>query len=163
MTEHYQNDAVVTPEEVERAEKTLNDHSRSWGQILNIGEASGTGQPRRCNRAMVGRFHTIPSLQGLRKDHRGHLDGDPNKGPKLRPLAAANKAPNAALGNLAAQITKAVGNNVSEKYGSELISTEQLKRRIEETNKQISDNWESSKVSVTTREERLRGKKPLSI
>ena len=92
MSEHYQSDDTVTPKEVIKAENTLNNHARSWGQILNIGEASGTGQPRRCNRAMVGRFHTIPSLQGLRKDHKGHLDGDPNKGPKLRPLAADHKS-----------------------------------------------------------------------
>ena len=101
--------------------------------------------------------------QGLRKDHKGHIDCDPNKGPKLRPLAAANKAPNAALGNLAAKITKAVGDNVSQKYGNELISTEQLKRRIEETNKVIRDNWESDISNVNISNERQRNLKPPPI
>ena len=117
MSEHYNKDKIVTPSEVVEAEKHINDHSRSWCQILNVGQASGSGQPRRCNRAMVGRFHTIPSLQGLRKDHKGHINNDPNKGPKLRPLAAANKAPNACLGNLVARVTKSVGDSLATKYG----------------------------------------------
>ena len=77
---------------------------------MEIGEAAGSGQPRQCRRALVGNYTTIPSLQGLRKDHKGDIGGDPVKGPKLRPLVAANKAPNAALGNLVAKIAKAVRN-----------------------------------------------------
>ena len=85
---------------------------------------------------------TIPSLQGLRKDHKGNIENDPNKGPKLRPLCAANKAPNAALANVVAKILKAVGNNISEFVGAEVISTEQLKREFEIVNEKISSEWE---------------------
>ena len=86
---------------------------------------------------MVGNFVKIPTLQGLRIDHKPNLNGDPNKGPKLRPLAAANKAPNASLANLVSNITKAVGDNLSEVIGAEVISTEQMKREIEELNNNI--------------------------
>ena len=99
---------------------------------------------------MVGMYHTIPSLQGLRKDHKGHMDGDPNKGSKLRPLAAANKAPNAALGNLAARITKALGDNVSQKYGNELISTEQLKKGLKRQTKQYLTTGRETEIVLTS-------------
>ena len=132
MEEHFGCDQIVSPQTVRKTEEVLNDHARSWRSVLNIGEAAGTGQPRRCNRALVGNYLTIPTLQGLRKDHKGDIGGDPVKGPKLRPLAAANKAPNAALGNLLANILKAVGNSISKKIGAEIISTEELKRGIED-------------------------------
>ena len=53
----------------------------------------------------------------------------------MRPLCAANKAPNAAVGNLVAQIAKAVGYKTSEKIGGEVISTEDLKRKVQDLNK----------------------------
>lgn len=137
MGEHFLKDNIVSPEEVRQAEKHVNNVARAWCKVFNIGESSGNSQPWRCVRNLVGNYVTIPSLQGLRKDHKGDLDGDPNKGPKLRPLAAANRAPNAALGNLVAQVTKAIGNNICERYGREIISTEELKRNIDETNSRI--------------------------
>ena len=80
---------------------------------------------------MVNNWATIPSLQGLRKDHKGDLEGNPTLGPKLRPLAAANKAPNANLGNMIAKIIKAIGDDLSDRKGGEVISTEHLKNMIE--------------------------------
>ena len=115
----------------------INVQARAWCKVFRIGEAAGSGQPRRCGRALVGYFNTIPTLQGLRKDHKGNIDGDSSKGPKLRPLAAANKAPNAALGNLVARVAKVVGDNIASKIGSEIISTEELKRDIDDVNKKI--------------------------
>ena len=86
MEEHFGADRVITPEEVRQAEKVINDHVRAWCRTMSIGEASGMGQPRRCRRALVSNFATIPTLQGLRKDHKSNIGGDPNKGPKMRPL-----------------------------------------------------------------------------
>ena len=85
MKEHFESDKIVTPEEVRAAEIKMNHYSKMWCKVMNIGEAAGSGQAWRCNRALVGNFVTIPSLQGLRKDHKGDLDGNPTKGPKLRP------------------------------------------------------------------------------
>ena len=117
--------------------------SGAWCKVHNIGESAGSSQSWRCVRNLVGNYVTIPSLQGLRKDHKGDMDGDPAKGPKLRPLAAANRAPNAALGNLVAQVTKAIGNNISEKMGGEIILTEELKRNIDEVNIKIRESWKT--------------------
>ena len=77
-------------------------------------------------------------LQGLRKDHKPDMDNDPTKGPKMRPLCAANKAPNAALGNIVAQVSKAVGDSIASS-GGEVISCEEMKRKIEDLNKARSE------------------------
>ena len=78
---------------------------------------------------------TIPVLQGLRKDHKPNIDGNPSIGPKMRPLlCAANKAPNANLGNLVAKVSKAVGDAIADS-GGEVISGEEMKRKIEDVNK----------------------------
>ena len=98
-------------------------------KVFDIGSEAGPGQERRCNRALVNNFTTIPALQGLRKDHKGDIDNVPIKGPKLRPLCAANRAPNASLGNLTASVLKAVGDDLSDRMGGEVISTEMLKER----------------------------------
>ena len=82
MEEHYQCDKIVSPDEVRKAEEIINDHVRSWCQTMEIGEASGTGQPRRCRRALLNNYSTIPSLQGLHKDHKGDIEGNITKGPK---------------------------------------------------------------------------------
>ena len=132
MKEHYTKDKVVTPGDVREAEKVLNDRVRSMIKIFNIGSEAGHGQTRQCTRALVNNYTTIPALQGLRKDHKGDIDNDPIKGPKLRPLCAANRAPNASLGTVTAQILKAVGNNICDNIGGDVISSEHLKREFEE-------------------------------
>ena len=141
MKEHYEKDKVAEPSEVMAAEKTINDRVRSFMKVFNIGTESGSGQKRRCQRALVNNCNTIPALQGLRKDHKGNIDNDPKKGPKLRPLCAANRAPNASLGNVTAQILKAVGNNICDNIGGEVISSEHLKREFEQTNSKIEQGW----------------------
>ena len=156
MEEHYGMDRVVTPDEVRKANNLLNDHARAWVKTMSIGEASGGGQRRRCQRALITNFSMIPSLQGLRKDHKPDLGGDPTRGPKLRPLAAANKAPNAVLANLMAQVTKAVGDNLSENIGAEVISTENLKREFEDLNKRVRQDWARDVDIVTKLRERNR-------
>ena len=90
---------------------------------------------RRCARALASHYVMIPVLQGLRKDHKADRNGDPNLGPKLRPLCAANKAPSAAFGGVVAKTVKAIADNVVKEGKGEVISTEEMKRLIEDSNK----------------------------
>ena len=55
----------------------------------------------------------------------------------MRPLCAANRAPNSALGNVVARILKAVGDNICDKIGGEAISSEEVKHEIEAVNKKV--------------------------
>ena len=103
--------------------------------MFSIG--GGTSSKRRCARALISNYVTIPVLQGLRKDHKPNREGSEILGPKLRPLCAANRAPNAALGGIIAKTVKALSDNITDKANSEVISTEELKRKIEDVNKII--------------------------
>ena len=162
MRYHHLKDNVVTSDDVRKAELYMNSYSRSWTKIFSIGSESGTGQKHRCNRALINNYSTIPSLQGLRKDHKGDLDNDPMKGPKLRPLCAANKAPNAALGNLVAKILKAVGDKLCETIGAEVISTDKLKGELEKVNNKINEKWDNDKDNAEKIRKRRRPGQPTS-
>ena len=107
MASHVANDPIVSAKTVRDGELLLNNHARQWVKIVNIGEAHG--HMWRVNRALVSNYVTIPPLMGLRKDHKGDIDSNPVKGPKLRPLCSANVLPNAAFGSLMAKIAKASG------------------------------------------------------
>ena len=95
---------------------------------------------------------TIPILQGLRKDHKPNRNGNPVLGPKLRPLCAANKAPNAAIGNLVARAAKAIGDSIATKVGGEVVSTEDLKHKIEDLNKKTAMAYHREESKRTNKE-----------
>ena len=46
------------------------------------------------------------------------------------------------MGNLLAQIAKAVGDNIANVMRVEVVSTKQLKREMEEANSRIVTQWE---------------------
>ena len=88
MKEHYIDDPVISLDDMRKAKKLLNNHARSWVHIFNIG--SSISQMKRCSRALMANYVMIPSLEGLRKDHKPNIGGDTILGPKMRPLCAAN-------------------------------------------------------------------------
>ena len=73
MREHFINDPVITLEDIRKAEKLLNNHARPWVRIFNIGD--NIRQMKRCTRALMSNYVMIPSLQGLRKDHKSNNGG----------------------------------------------------------------------------------------
>ena len=109
MRSHTINDSIVTPEEVRQGEIVLNNHTRQWIRICNIG--GNQGHIWRVNRVLISTYNTIPPLMGLRKDHKGDLEDNPILGPKMRPLCPANIAPNAGLGGLMAKVIKILAND----------------------------------------------------
>ena len=100
MGEHFEGDHIATAQEVRKAEEHLNNHTRTFVRMFNIGDSAG--QCRRCSRALISNHVTIIVLQGYCKNHKHNREGNPVLGPKLRLLCAANKAPNATIGNLVA-------------------------------------------------------------
>ena len=77
MKEYYQKDPVISLDEVREIEKLFNNHTRAWSKIFGIGDS--IGQRRRCTRALISSYVTIPVLQGLRKDHKPSWYNDPNQ------------------------------------------------------------------------------------
>ena len=84
MKEHYENETKIGMTQVHEAERLLNNHSFAWCKILGIGSLAGENQPQRIKDAMRVDFNSIPSMLGLRKDHKEYDDS--TKVPSLRPL-----------------------------------------------------------------------------
>ena len=60
---------------------------------------------------------------------------DPILEPKMRPLCAANRAPNAAFSNLVSMASRAIGDSIANTSG-EVIRSEEVKRKIKDLNKE---------------------------
>ena len=117
MEPHYIHEIPVTIEQVHDSEKSLDNHSKAWAEILQIGADAGPGQSDRVKRALTVNKSSVAPLRGLRKDHK--LNWDRVKGPPLRPLCNARLGPNAYLGNLQARFLRTVRIGLSK-----LINTE---------------------------------------
>jgi hypothetical protein len=154
MKKHYEGDDVASMDAIKEAETTINHTARIWTNILRIGH--DTGQAVRCRGSLISEFSTIPVLQGYRKDHKADMQGSKEQGPPLRPLCAANRALNAPLGDLMSDILKAVGDEISTDSGTELRSTEELCRALEDANvaiKELHTNMTSTTTTGTTQGE----------
>ena len=88
ISEHVRKDHIVTSSAVREGELLMNNHTRQWVRFARIGE--NHNHIWRVNRALISNYLSIPPLMGLRKDHKGDIDDNPEKGLKLRPLCLAN-------------------------------------------------------------------------
>ena len=78
MAPHIRDHFKVSLEEVENSEKVLNNHSKMWCKITNIGKNAGHNQHNRIVGAMQSHSSGVPQYKGLRKDHKAP---DPVFGP----------------------------------------------------------------------------------
>ena len=128
MKEHYRNEAKVNYEQVLDA--------KAWRQILGVGNLAGEGQSQRCDEALNVMFNGIPSLLGLRKDHKVYEDVI--RGPPLRPLCNGNLGPNAPLANLLAKFLRCVRSGIYENNPSEVLSTEEVLHLVQNFNQEVA-------------------------
>ena len=70
MAPHIRDHFKVSLEEVENSEKVLNNHSKMWCKITNIGKNAGHNQHNRIVGAMQSHSSGVPQYKGLRKDHK---------------------------------------------------------------------------------------------
>jgi hypothetical protein len=140
MKSHYEGDIEATIANVVEAEKNINNTARVIADILCIGKDVKHG--KRCKDTLISNMTVIPNMQGFRKDHKANVDNDPNKGPPLRPLCAANKSLNAPLGCVLSKILKCVGDEKSVEQMTEILSTEELCRAVEDVTKNIATETE---------------------
>ena len=136
MKPHYEEDQIVGYDSVLRSESTLNNHSRAWAKLLNLGLNAGDGQPQRIREALIVKNSNVSHLKGLRKDHKAATD--PVKGPPLRPLADGKVGPNAPLANLMARILRPVREGMHHIIPTEILSTEEALHLIQEFNSEVN-------------------------
>ena len=90
MEPHVANDPVISLEEKNVIENTLNGHSLQLARILKIGQNGNDWN--RVKSALNNKFGHVPVLYGLKKDHKTRAAGQPVP---TCPVCGANDAPNA--------------------------------------------------------------------
>ena len=133
MLVHTEGDQEVQYNQVAASEKQLNNHSRLWAKMLNLGKDSDS--MKQCKDTLVTEFNPVPVLAGLRKDHK--QSDDPSIGPPLRPVCKARVAPNAALGNVVSQVVKGLAKELGNKVGTDSLSSEEICREVGDVNAKL--------------------------
>ena len=140
MKPHFEDHEEVDYDAVLYSEKTLNNHSKAWAKVLNVGLNAGQTHPRRIREALTVKHSNVAHLRGLRKDHK--TSQDPVSGPPLRPLCNGNIGPNAPLGNLMARLLRTVRSGVHQKIPTEILSTEELLSHLDLFNSEVQEQRE---------------------
>ena len=102
MEKHFQNDKVIGPEAVKRAENKINSQTSSWIEILSIGEAAK--HKRRTKMNLVAVENPIPILKGTAKDHKPAENSI--IGPEMRPIMGAKAGPNTGLSQIGCSLLR---------------------------------------------------------
>ena len=133
MEPHFKNEQEVPYNEVLKSEGNLNNHSKAWAKLLNMGMNAGNFQPRRIKEALTVKNSNVAQLRGLRKDHK--VTHNAVAGPPLRPLCNGKVGPNAPLGNLMARLLKTVISGMAQnQLNTEVLSTEEVLYYLEQFN-----------------------------
>ena len=138
MKPHYEGDRVISYERVLQSEPLINNHTKAWVKVLNMGMHAGDGQPRRIQEALKVTHSNVAHLKGFRKDHK--RTPDPTIGPPLRPVADGKVGPNAPLANLMTRLLKPVREGIHKKVPTEILSTEEALHLIEKFNNEVGDH-----------------------
>ena len=131
---HIQDHIKVSIEDVEKAEKTLNNHSKLWCKVTQIGNNVSDSMNKRIQQATHVEKMGVPQLKGVRKDHK---DSDPEYDPPVRVMMDGKKGPNGPAANLVAQLLRPVKNSINDKVGTEVISTEEVCHHFEKFNNEV--------------------------
>ena len=135
MEPHINPHQISNMVEVRESEAILNQHAKAWISIMAVGTNAGEGQHKRCRDAMKVTDSGIPTLEGMRKDHK---QGEYPNGPPLRPLANAWVGPNANLGNLMCRIIRPIREELRDRIGTEVLNSEEMLRKIQDFNSNSS-------------------------
>ena len=103
--------------------------------------------PGRVKMAMHNKFGHVPVLRGSDKDHK---DGfDPGVGPPLRPIVAADEAPNGQISELMTQVMQAVALKLDETQETMCTASEEMMNKFDEYNASVASDDEDTVIFST--------------
>ena len=132
MKPFFEDEEETSIQQVHESESLLNNHSQAWVDILGMGKDAGPNQMSRIRKAVVVNKTSVPSANGLRKDHKS--DFDPVRGPPCRPLVNGKLGPNAPAANIQTRLLKSVRHGVAQIHDTEVLSSEELQHHIKNFN-----------------------------
>ena len=124
MQVHLENDKILDKKQTAKIEKLLNDETRNWIEIMNIGNE--VNQKKRTVFNLVSTDNPIPILRGTAKDHK--VLKEPERGHELRPIMGARIGPNHSLAQIGSKFLRAIAESVKET--KVVRSTEELLRKL---------------------------------
>ena len=132
MQTHISEDKIISWKEKEEIEKTLNGHAAQMGRMLRIGQAH-PGQQDKIESCLRNKDGMVPPMYGADKDHK-EFDPD-GPGPPLRPIVAADEAPNTQISSHMTDLLKALAQEKNKTLKIMCPSTEIMLYNINEVNK----------------------------
>ena len=114
---HTQTDIVIDQKTVKQIENRLNDNLRTLNSIFEVG--SSTDRKNNQDRVRLASISTnvpAPPLDGYRKDHKPVPEGQEDVGPPVRPVCAANVAPNSSISHFLIKIINDYSDAVDSLY-----------------------------------------------
>ena len=142
MKPHSEKDVTTDTKVANKITRKLNEHSKQFVKILNIGE--GNGQSKRAvSNATVSQDGEIPTLMGAFKDQL-----DIKEGIKMRPIVNAMAGPKRPLSDMFSDVVEKVLDISNDENWCR--STEELLSSIEILNSKIKAVYET-KTDVNTK------------
>ena len=140
---HTEKDLKTDMKGANKIAKTLNEHSKDFVKILNIGESHGQNK-RAIRNATVHKDGEIPLLVGAFKDHK-----DTKEGIKMRPIMNAMSGPKRALSDMFSDVLEQVLDINNDEIWCK--STKELLHAIESYNKEtksktLTNNEKEKKI-----------------
>ena len=123
MSPHFDGMTEVQYSDVLESEKILNNHSKVWCRVVQMGANVGSQNYGRIQKAFQSHYSSLPNAKGARKDHKPE---DPEFGYPMRIMMDGKKGPNGPLANIQSQILRPVRKELNNQIGTELLNTEEL-------------------------------------
>ena len=135
------NDEEISIEEARKIETLMNRHAIQYVKAMNMGTYHGKeGQQTRMRKAMRSEGAQPGPVQFLIKDHKKVKEGE--KIPPTRQVCSAKSGPSSRMSNLISMILNKAADNMNNE--TECRSTEELKKEILDTNREIENKSEEN-------------------
>ena len=143
LSSHVEGDEEITPAHVKTIENKMNDALSVFNKIFSVGEDHGDRNVSRVTKASTSTDILPPVLYDLRKTHKAVEDQV--KGPKVRPVCAANTAPNSRLSHFLSMIINDFMD--AENHAGEVRSSEEMRALFDAANRQTGCKKKTRVVS----------------
>ena len=134
MEKHIKSDKIVTKKQIKKVENHINQKTKRWIHILNIG--GKVNQMKRTKSNLINKDNQIPFISGTSKDHK--IAENVILGPELRPIMGATCGPNTGLSQVGCCLLKCILEEATESL--EVKSTEELLAKFEKYNQAQSQS-----------------------
>ena len=129
---HTEGDKKIDWRELSEAQRELRAHSRALARIFNIGRGQGRKNAARCYDNLSSWANDAPILRCVAKTHKPVGDDGV---PKSRPICGAATGMTTPVSEILSDILEPLTRTVEDSV--EAQSTEELLRKIEETNNNL--------------------------